>query len=521
LFEKAPKLSRILSYICGKYFEGNAENLKQYNIAVEALERAPGFDPQADAIVRVDLHLLRKRLRQYYAGAGKGHEVQIVLPAGQYAPQFIHRRPESAETQAAETTSGSASGNDSAPPATASLTESLLEAEEETDTPGAAGLRESVQRLTDVLLANLPLTAVICWTVGLVMGLSSVLLLSRDAKSAIRIVTRAPRAFESATAAFLTGFSFGGAPDAEIKGIRILCGGQHDFIDSSGFRWQADRYFTGGTAFHRSNQPIRGFPDSSIFANGRQGVFWYEIPVPPGVYEVHLLFAETTPGTREGMRSTIFAIGAGGNETLDVVSDAGGTETATMKVYPDVRPAADRKIHIRFSSENGFLNALEILPDPDQRPNPIRISSLPNLYTDPAGRHWLSDRYFTGGRDISHSFPPNRSDPPLLTRERYGNFSYTIPVAKGYSYALTLYMAERYWGSRNSGLGGTGSRIFDVRCNGMELLHNFDLIGEQKTSRALAVRFRQLRPDVRGKLKIDFLPVIDYAVLNALEVEPE
>jgi hypothetical protein len=239
------------------------------------------------------------------------------------------------------------------------------------------------------------------------------------------------------------------------------------------------------------------------------------------VYEVHLLFAETEPGTLEGMRTTTFAIGAGGNDTVDVVSDAGGINTATMKVYPDVRPAADRKIHLRFSSENGFLNALEILPEPNQRPNPIRISSLSNLYTDPAGRHWLSDRYFIGGRDISHSFSPNRPDPPLLTRERYGNFSYAIPVAKGYSYALTLYMAERYWGGLNSGVGGTGSRVFDVRCNGMELLHNFDLLAEQKTSRALAVRFRQLRPDVRGKLKIDFLPVVNYAVLNALEVEPE
>src|SRR5215475_2873656 len=108
-FQKAPKLSRILSYVCGKYFEGTAENLKQYSIAVEALERAPGFDPQADAIVRVDLHLLRKRLRKYYAGTVKGHELQIVLPAGQYAPQFIYRQPQSAETQA-EGTRNKASG---------------------------------------------------------------------------------------------------------------------------------------------------------------------------------------------------------------------------------------------------------------------------------------------------------------------------------------------------------------------------------------------------------------------------
>src|SRR5215475_569576 len=109
-FQKAPKLSRILSYICGKYFEGTAENLKQYSIAVEALERAPGFDPQSDAIVRVDLHLLRKRLENYYAGTGKGHDVQIVLPAGQYAPQFIDRPVESAATRAPVANTGTTCG---------------------------------------------------------------------------------------------------------------------------------------------------------------------------------------------------------------------------------------------------------------------------------------------------------------------------------------------------------------------------------------------------------------------------
>lgn len=42
-----------------------------------------------------------------------------------------------------------------------------------------------------------------------------------------------------------------------------------------------------------------------------------------------------------------------------------------------------------------------------------------------------------------------------------------------------------------------------------------------KRLRALAVLFRQLRPEVSGKLKIDFLPVVNYTVLHGLEVEPE
>src|SRR5436305_5066592 len=89
-FRKAPKLSRILAYICEKYFDGTAENLKEYSIAVEALDRAPGFDPHLDAIVRVDLHLLRKRIESYYNGEGKNHSIRIVLPVGQYTPQFVY-----------------------------------------------------------------------------------------------------------------------------------------------------------------------------------------------------------------------------------------------------------------------------------------------------------------------------------------------------------------------------------------------------------------------------------------------
>jgi hypothetical protein len=267
--------------------------------------------------------------------------------------------------------------------------------------------------------------------------------------------------------------------------------------------------------------PIFRSADPVLYSTGRQGVFHYDIPVSPGTYEVRLLFAETVPGVEDGMRQTSFIIGAGNSDTVDVVADAGGTETATTKVYSNVRPGADRKIHINFWSTDGFLNALEVVPEINGRPNPVRVSALPNMFADSTGRHWLSDRYFVGGRNINHAFALNRVDPPLLSRERYGNFTYAIPVASGYSYRLTLYMAERYWGPQNSGLGGVGSRIFSVRCNGTELLHDFDLLKASQDSTAVAVRFQHLRPDSTGKLNLYFLPVTNYAVLNALEVEPE
>src|SRR5262249_49453466 len=101
----SPKLSRLLTYVCDKYFSGESDELKEYSIAVDVLGRDTEFDPQLDAVVRVDTHHLRKRLKQYYAGEGGGHEIEIVIATGQYAPQFI-LRPRSNQPQPAESPEG-------------------------------------------------------------------------------------------------------------------------------------------------------------------------------------------------------------------------------------------------------------------------------------------------------------------------------------------------------------------------------------------------------------------------------
>jgi len=34
IFDRAPNLAQVLTYVCEKYFEGTAEQIKEYNIAV-------------------------------------------------------------------------------------------------------------------------------------------------------------------------------------------------------------------------------------------------------------------------------------------------------------------------------------------------------------------------------------------------------------------------------------------------------------------------------------------------------
>src|SRR5579864_6386613 len=91
LFAHAPSLAQFLSYVCDRCLEGQSNQIKEYNIAIEALGRPADFDQKADSIVRVEAHRLRKRLREYYEGEGANHPIQIEIPSGQYAPRFICR----------------------------------------------------------------------------------------------------------------------------------------------------------------------------------------------------------------------------------------------------------------------------------------------------------------------------------------------------------------------------------------------------------------------------------------------
>jgi hypothetical protein len=109
----------------------------------------------------------------------------------------------------------------------------------------------------------------------------------------------------------------------------------------------------------------------------------------------------------------------------------------------------------------------------------------------------------------------------LYTSERWGHFSYAIPVAAG-RYKVVLKFSEGHYGPRNSGAGGGGSRIFDVYCNGLALLRDFDIAksagGE---GRPIDRIFTGIRPSAHGKILLTFVPVKGMACVNGIEVEEE
>ena len=153
---------------------------------------------------------------------------------------------------------------------------------------------------------------------------------------------------------------------------------------------------------------------------------------------------------------------------------------------------------------------------------PVRWVASDSGHIDPQNRLWLPDQFFQNGRRRADSAGvTNSSDPELYQSERYGNFSYAIPVADS-TYRLTLYFSEHWFGTQHAGGSPIGQRVFDVFCNGNVLLRNFDIAREAGGSMlAMNRTFRGLKANHQGKLLLSFEPVTDYANVDAVEVVDE
>ena len=477
IFNRAPNLALVLNYVCSKHFEGVADLIKEYNIAVEALGRPAEFDPRADSIVRVEAHRLRKRLKEYYEVEGAGHAVQIEIPAGQYAPRFVFLNPALPETPAVEP-----------PPETAPAA------------PTAA--RRWPPRFWKLWIAVSALA---------VMGAAIPLVRLHRGNSP----TPPPR-----------------EPAALRPGetVRIACGLEHgNYIDQFGNTWNSDAYFEGGSAVHESFHAIRGTRDQRLYGSRREGAFRYDIPLKPGVYELRLHFAETVYGMNNpaagGESSRVFGIAINGRPALpyfDVVADS-EPSTADIKVFKGVAPAADGQLHLQFTpvSNMPILSGIEITPGVRGRMRPIRMVAQDHAYTDSQGRLWEPDRYAFGGMLVARNnyVVSGGPDPDLYHGERYGKIVYVVSVAEG-RYRVTLHFSEGWFGPGKPGGGpGIGSRVFDILCNGIAVRKNFDIFKEAGGSnRAVMLEIPDVTPNHQGKIVLSLLPAENYACINALEI---
>jgi hypothetical protein len=338
LFAHAPSLAQFLSYICTKCLDGEINQIKEYSIAVEALGRTPDFDQERDSIVRVEAHRLRKRLRQYYEEEGAGHSIQIVIPAGQYVPQFVLH--EDAPASIAQTVEPD---DDIAP------------IEPPPNLPMVA-LPQSIAPRRQVTPRKL-----LVWLGAAVVVVTSILAVWRLAPQ-LQIVSPVANA-ESPELTLV--------PGLESQEIRLLAGSNvARYVDHFGNMWTGDRFFKGGVVFSApSGYHIVGTQDPVIFQSRREGIFSYDIPLNPGVYELHLYFAETLFGDGNiaggGETYRLFDILANGASATDFVSAFAELEHCGRKVtrhFARLDGVPSPTISAERLRGKLFLNAIEILP---------------------------------------------------------------------------------------------------------------------------------------------------------------
>jgi hypothetical protein len=489
-FTRAPKLAVLLSYLCEKLFAGEANQIKEYSIGLEVFHRGASFDQDSDSIVRVEANRLRKRLAEYYAGAGASHILQITIPVGQYVPRF----------------------------------------EPKISLPAIPPIDENTTSPKQEVPHKLKWPAWLIATAALLVCalLFGYFLVSR----------RSQPKFATETGAAIIQPE---TPDGHVgppvgEETRILAGASRSFVDHAGKLWNADAGFNGGTAVKSTVQHVGRTQDPGFYRTSRQGQFRYDIPLKTGIYELRLHFAETvygpdTTGTG-GEGSRLMTVVANGESLLshfDVIGDAGASHVADVKVFAGIEPAKDGMLHLEFIGEEGkpaLLSAIEIVPGIKGHIRALRILARQSPYYSNDSHWWSPDNYFEGGQLASYAQEvTGTDDPELYETERWGNFSYAVPVTAG-RYTLVLHFAARHSNpgepaSEESDSTTHVSDVFNVFCNGKALIENFDLGKEAGKTDVVIRRFSALQPNAQGKLLLSFVPVAGHATVSGIEVLPE
>lgn len=93
-FHPSEVLRRLLDYLGRTELQGQAEDLKEYTVGIEAFGKAVDYDPKMDSSVRVQAGKLRQKLDEYYRTEGLNDPLLVELPKGHFRLTFRDRFPE-------------------------------------------------------------------------------------------------------------------------------------------------------------------------------------------------------------------------------------------------------------------------------------------------------------------------------------------------------------------------------------------------------------------------------------------
>jgi hypothetical protein len=89
LLGKPGSLSRLFDFLLARTLAGEAP--KEIEIALEVFGKSPTFDVSQDAVVRVYVHKLRRRLEDFYARSSAPLSARLAIPKGEY--RFVLEQP--------------------------------------------------------------------------------------------------------------------------------------------------------------------------------------------------------------------------------------------------------------------------------------------------------------------------------------------------------------------------------------------------------------------------------------------
>jgi hypothetical protein len=84
-------LRRLLRFLAEKSACGEADELKEYIVAIDGLGKPSTYDPRHNSAVRIQVGRLRQKLADYYRGEGREDPIVIDVPKGRFKLKFEYR----------------------------------------------------------------------------------------------------------------------------------------------------------------------------------------------------------------------------------------------------------------------------------------------------------------------------------------------------------------------------------------------------------------------------------------------
>lgn len=321
----------------------------------------------------------------------------------------------------------------------------------------------------------------------------------------------------------------GASASEEPQVVRVLCGSNKEYVDSTGNKWSADRFYAGGKSTSSQTEVSDALPsskDQSLYLNGRAGKsFGYSIPVKPGIYCIRLKFAEPKFKYFFERPMNLDINGRRVMSNVDICHAARGSNRAYERLFRYVVPNGDGKIVMQFTggweprmqSSEAIVKAIEVLPE--VKPS-VRIAcGRDKEFVDWASYIWSPDSGFAGGTAIHSDAVVSQASPTLYDQDLYRNartgktIDYAFDLPQGL-YVVHLKFAELW-------MKEIGQRPMDIAINGMTFWSGWDPSRcAGKLGMTADLRAEYIVPGADGKIHIKVSAAgANDAILQGIEIE--